>query len=187
MEKSDRLEHISPELARIHAHLCGDGGLYLFKTAEKDRKNRAEIVYFNNSKMLLQSFRKDMQKVFNVKMTYSQKQNKVKIWSIRIANELLKLSNYGTRDWRIPNAIKRSARKIKIEWIKAFGQDEGHCPTDRDSIRIRSMNKKGVEDIADMVKSLKIPFSVTGPHSDASFYINIKKIKELKTFEKIKE
>jgi hypothetical protein len=29
---------ISPELARVHAHLCGDGTVCIWKTKEKGRK-----------------------------------------------------------------------------------------------------------------------------------------------------
>ena len=125
MEKINNKHILSEELVRIHAHLCGDGGLYLYKTSEKDRINRADIAYFNTNEELIDSFRSDMNKEFRVKMTYNKKRSVIKVSSIRIAKILLKLSEYGTRKWRIPNIIKNSSRKHKIEWIKEFCKDDG--------------------------------------------------------------
>ena len=46
-------EEISPELARIHAHLCGDGFSGIFITKEKDRKFSALTGYCNKNQKLL--------------------------------------------------------------------------------------------------------------------------------------
>lgn len=177
---------ISEELVRIHAHLCGDGGLYQYKTSEKDRINRAEIVYFNTNPNLINSFRRDMNKLFNVKMTYNKKRYEVRVKSIQIANLLLKLSEYGTRKWKIPNIIQNSSRKCRLEWIKAFCKDEGYLPPDRDYIRIKCMNLEGLKDMKEILNSLNICSRLTGPNCDNSYYLNIKKMLELKNFTKKK-
>ena len=185
MKRSNRVE-MSKELVRIHAHLCGDGGLYEYKTSEKDRVNRAEIAYFNTNVDLINSFRRDMNKLFGVKMTYSKKRYKVKVSSIRIAKVLLNLSEYGTREWRIPQCIQQSPREYRIEWIKAFSHDEGYIPPNRKVIRIKSMNLKGLIDLSEMLDSLRIEYSLNGPNCDNSYYINIKKMYELENFSKKK-
>lgn len=177
---------LSEELVRIHAHLCGDGGLYRFKTSEKDRINRANIVYFNTNPKLINSFMKDMNKVFNVKMYYYEKAYMVRVSSIRIADFLSKLGKYGTRGWRIPTVIKNSSRRYKLEWIRAFCHDEGYLPPDRNWIRIKSMNLNGLKDLMNMLNSLKITSTLTGPNCDESYYLNIKKMAELKNFSKEK-
>lgn len=177
---------ISEELSRVHAHLCGDGGLYKYKTSEKNRINRAQIAYFNTNIDLINSFRRDMNKLFNVKMTFIQKKNVVHIQSIRIADFLLKLSNYGTREWRIPKIIMKSSRKCRIEWIKAFCKDEGYLPLNRNCIRIKCMNLNGLKDLRYMLSFLDIDSTLTGPNCDNSYYLNIKKMKELKNFSKEK-
>ena len=53
------MENISPELARVHAHLCGDGSVFIYKTAEKNRKFSAGVGYYNNNQKLLDRFRTD--------------------------------------------------------------------------------------------------------------------------------
>ena len=60
---------------------------------------------------LINSFRKDMNEFFGVKMTHMPKLIKVSVQSIRIANTLSKLGMYGTRDWRIPELIKNTNKK----------------------------------------------------------------------------
>lgn len=177
---------LSEELVRIHAHLCGDGGLYKYKTSEKDRINRAVIIYFNTNPKLILSFQEDMTKLYGVKMTYIPRKSLVKVASIRIANDLLNLSEYGTRTWRIPIVIKNSSRKLKIEWVKSFSHDEGYLPKDRKIIRIKSMNFLGLKDIQEMLVSLNIPSNLTGPNCDKSYYLNIKKVLELENFTKEK-
>lgn len=177
---------ISKELVRIHSHLCGDGGLYVYKTSAKDRINRAEIVYFNTNISLINSFREDMNKVFGVKMTFDKKRHLVRVKSIRIANILLELSAYDTRKWRIPNVIRTSSREHRLEWIRAFCKDEAYLPPDRDFIRIKCMNLEGLKDIKEMLDSLEIYSNLTGPNCDKSYYLNIKKMKELESFTKEK-
>ncbi len=177
---------LSKELVRIHAHLCGDGGLYVYKTAEKDRINRADICYFNTNQQLITSFRKDMKKLFGVKMYYDPNNYVVRVKSLRIAKKLLELSKYHTRTWKIPQIIKKSSRKLKIEWIKAFSYDEGYLPRDRNIIRIKSMNLNGLKDLKKVLDSIQIPAKLSGPNCDDSYYINIKKIAELKKFTKRK-
>ncbi len=177
---------ITKELARIHAHLCGDGGLYYYETSEKDRNYSAEIAYWNTNTKLITSFREDMLLYFGVKMTYYPERHKLKVRSVRIAMELLKFNKYGAREWRIPNEIKKSSQEIKIEWIKAFCLDEGYCPANRNVIRIKSMNAKGLQDIQEMLLSLNITSTFNGPHCDNSFYLNIKKMGALKDFTKEK-
>ena len=171
-------------LARIHAHLCGDGNLCYYKTSEKDRINRASISYFNTNIDLINSFRKDMNEFFGVKMTYMPKLIKVSVQSIRIADTLSKLGKYRTREWRIPELIKNSNKEIKLEWIKAFCYDEGYTPKNRRVIRIKSMNKNGLEDIKEILQSIEIYSWITGINCDDSWYLNIRKMKELENFYK---
>ena len=171
-------------LARIHAHLCGDGNLCYYKTSEKDRINRASISYFNTNIDLINSFRNDMTDFFGVKMTYMPKLIKVSVQSIRIADALSKLGKYGTRDWRIPELIKNSNKDIKLEWVKAFCYDEAYTPKNRKVIRIKSMNKNGLQDIKELLRLIDIDSWITGINCDNSWYLNIRKMRELENFYK---
>ncbi|MBL7055767.1 hypothetical protein ISS07_02535 [Candidatus Woesearchaeota archaeon] len=177
-------KNLLKSFARVHAHLCGDGGLYFYKTSEKDRINRAELSYFNTNEDLIKSFRKDMKLLFNVKMTYHPEKIRLKVKSLRIAKVFLEYGKYGTREWRIPDLIKNSTKSIKLEWIKALSHDEGYTPLKRNIIRIKSMNSKGLKDTKNLLDSIKINSWITGQNSDGSWYLNIRKEKELSNFTK---
>ncbi len=176
--------NLTPELVRIHAHLCGDGNLCIYKSNEKDHRRRAQINYYNTNPELIASFRADMNKEFGVKMTYSPRQYRLGVQSFRIANKLLSLSEYKTHIWRIPDCIKNLPRSLQLEWIKAFSHDDGYTPKDRNAIRIKCMNYAGLKDIQEMLHTLEIHNTLTGPNCDGTWYLNIRKEKELTNFVK---
>lgn len=175
-------------LARVHAHLCGDGMLCFYRSTEKDHRNRAQIAYFNSDLTLISEFRRDMHDLFNVKMTltkYREKHYQLKVQSLRIAYFLRELSpDYHSRLWSIPDLITTASAKVKLEWIKAFSRDEGYLPKDRNCIRIKSVNCKGLLQVQSMLNTLQIKNNITGPNCDNTWYINIKREKELAHFTK---
>ena len=125
-----------------------------------------------------------MLKLFNVKMTYYKKKHTLHIFSIRIADFLSQLGKYKSREWRIPQVIKDSSKKYKLEWIKAFCEDEAYLPKKRNIVRIKSMNFSGIKDIKQLLDSIKIESWITGKNCDDSWYLNIRKMKEMSTFSK---
>lgn len=91
-------EEISPELARVHAHLCGDGSVFIYKTSRKDRINSGGAGYYNNNQKLLENFRRDFSKIFGVKMKLIPNRQ-VTISSIRIYRELTeRFGNFGSKN-----------------------------------------------------------------------------------------
>lgn len=153
---------ITPELVRIHAHLCGDGQVTMYTSSEKDRKNGVHIAYYNTNPELIAEFRKDMAKVFGVKMKYIPKRYRVSVQSMRIGKALLKLSNFKTYSWRIPQCIKNASEVLRAEWIKAFAKDEGYMCKDRSVIRIKSMNVAGLQDVVGVADNLCSACWLTG-------------------------
>jgi hypothetical protein len=179
---------ITPELARIHAHLCGDGFVSLFKTGEKDRNLRATIGYSNNNQKLLEEFRRDFNKIFNVKMTIRNKKD-VYVRSIKIYLFIInKFGSFKSKKWRIPKLIKDSNKGIKLEWLKSFFEDEAYDEKRYNRLKIKSVNLEGLEDIKDMLDSINIFSKITGPNCDETFYITIPhfdSVKEFQNFVKI--
>lgn len=171
-------------LARVHAHLCGDGCICIYKTSEPDRINRAEIIYCNTNPALIDSFRKDMTFLFGVKMTYIPKQKALRVKSIRIVNSLLELGKYGCREWCIPPMIRASSTDIRLEWIKAFLYDEGYLIEKKNLVRVKSMNRNGLEDMAQMLSDMGIYSWITGKNCDNSWYLNIRRMQGLDGFYK---
>lgn len=174
-------------LARIHAHLCGDGFSCIYKTKRKDRKFIAVTGYCNNNQKLLDKFREDFSRIFNVKMKM-RKNKEVSISSIRIFNELgNQFGKFGSKEWRIHSLIKNSNRETKLEWLKAFFEDEAYHEKRYDRLKIKCINYYGLKGVQEMLDSLNIESSLTGPNCDKSYYLTIPKfslIKELRGFTK---
>jgi len=176
-------EEISPELARIHAHLCGDGSVYIYETSERDRNLRAVTGYYNKNQKLLNKFRKDFSKLFGVKMAIRPNRD-VSIKSIRIFRELIKrFGEFGSKKWRVHNSIKNSNKNIRLEWLKAFFEDESYHEKRYNRLKIKSINHKGLRDVKEMLNSLGIFSSLTGPNCDSSYYLTIPKFDSVKEFE----
>lgn len=180
-------EKISPELARIHAHLCGDGFVCIFKTKEKDRNFTAITGYCNKNQYLLDKFREDFSKLFGVKMKM-QKNRQVSIRSIKIFKQIInKFGEFGSRKWRIPKIIKSSSKEIKLEWLKAFFEDEAYDEKRYNRLKTKSVNYLGLKDAQEILKSLGIFSSLTEPNCDGSYYLTIprfNKVQEFKDFVK---
>ena len=172
-------------LARIHAHLCGDGMICTYKSSEPDHRNRADIVYFNSNPQLINEFREDMRALFGVQMTWIPKRIRVGVKSLRIARYLLTLSQYHSRRWSIPPLFLDASRRVKIAWTTAFANDEGYVPRDRSWIRIKSVNHTGLMQVRSMLDSLQIDSRITGPNCDRTWYLNISKEKEFQHFNKV--
>jgi hypothetical protein len=173
---------ITPELSRIHAHLCGDGFACMFKTKEKDRNLTAVTGYCNKNQILLDKFREDFSKIFGVKMKM-KKNKQVSIRSVRIFKQIVnKFGEFGSRKWRIPSTIKNSGREIKLEWLKAFFEDEAYDEKRYNRLKTKSVNYLGLKDAQEMLESLGIVSSLTGPNCDESYYLTISKFNTIEEF-----
>jgi hypothetical protein len=174
--------NISPELARVHAHLCGDGSVFKYPTINKGRKFRAEVGYYNNNQRLLESFRKDFSKLFVVKMKMRNNVS-VTISSIMRYNYFIEnFGKFGSREWRIHNSIKNSSKEIKLEWLKAFFEDEAYHEKRYNRLKTKSMNYLGLKDAKDLLDSMNITCNITGPNCDESYYLTIPKFDSVKEF-----
>lgn len=170
-------------LIRIHARICGDGSITVYETSEKDRNRRGEVKYTNLDSKNIEEFREDMQEVFNVRTTAYN--NRAKVKSIRIVRELQELGEFKSSNWRIPEKFFDLSEDKKIEWLRAFIRDEGHYAKSRNALRIKSMNKKGLEDTRKMLESVGVESHITGPNYDESYYLNVTKLEEYPRVHKI--
>ncbi|MEW6102132.1 MAG: hypothetical protein AB1481_07590 [Candidatus Omnitrophota bacterium] len=185
---------MTPALARIHAHICGDGNL--FKSKEKDcygymgsyklnrYRYRYGLGYTNMNRELIREFMEDTKRTFGLTPYY--RNNYVKIKSGNIWALMQELGAGKSRDWFISSKIMRASRRIKKSWIRAFFDDEA-CFNAGGRIRVRSVNRKGITQLMRMVREF-IPCHITpkkGYYSDSSVYLNINKNYASKYFSKI--
>jgi hypothetical protein len=151
---------MTPALARLHAHICGDG--YLSHYQEKDsygywakyRRNTVRIRYVvgyeNNNPDLLREFQRDMYESFGVRGKKIHK-NKVRINSKRIWDFFRKLGVSDSHSWTIPDSIINGSKEIQKNWLRAFFDDEADFD-DNGRIRVKIVNKKGLIQVMKMLK-----------------------------------
>lgn len=177
---------MSVELARIHAHICGDGNLHHWK--EKDDygylkeykrgryRNRWAIVYTNTNPKLIQSFIEDARKLFGIKPYWGSRKYETRVKSKAVWHLLKSLGAGGSREWRIPSVITESRAEIKAAWLHAFFDDEAHFVPNA-GIRVRSVNRPGLEQAAQMLRQF-VPCHLTprvGLYPDESCYLAVLK------------
>jgi len=177
---------MTPTLARIHAHVCGDG--HLFVTRERDHygylsvyrqgyyRRRYGFGYTNLNSTLLQSFVSDVKNILGLTPHYNLKRWGVAFRS-KPAWELLKILGAGkSREWKIHSDILQAPDPVKIAWVKAFFDDEAHF-VPHGGIRVRSVNRPGLEQLASMLRQF-IPCHLTPEHGlypDDSCYLVVPK------------
>jgi len=185
---------ITPALARIHAHVCGDGNL--FRSSEKDsygylgrykpnrRRYRYGIGYTNKNQRLINEFMLDTEVTFGLKPYY--RNNYVRVKSRDVLLLLKKLGAGKSHDWFISFKFMNASKEIKRNWIRAFFDDEA-CFNDGGRIRVRSVNRKGMTQVKKMVREF-VPCHITPKrkcYPDGSVYLNINKSDVGKYFSKI--
>jgi len=171
------------ELVRVHARLCGGGHISKYKTSEKDRKFRAEVVYTNFDEENLKEFKQDLSEVFGVNPYLSNNRGRVQVKSIRIVEELeRRFGDLQSDKWSIPSEVLELGYSKKLEWLRAFIRDDGYYDEANNRLRIKSMNLSGLEDIKNMMDSMRINSKITGPNCDNSWYLTVS---ELNAYEKL--
>lgn len=187
-------EKITPALARIHAHLCGDGHQTTYREKDdhgywaKYRKNpfrtRYVVGYDNNNEDLLNEFRRDIYEVFGVKG--NKYKNTIKVKSRRIWEFFKEMEVGDSHSWRIPKEIRNGSKKIMKNWIRAFFDDDAHFNANG-RIRLKIVNKKGLIQIMEMLRKF-VPCHITpkkGFYWGNTVCLNINKKNAPKFFSKI--
>ena len=156
---------ITPALARIHSHICGDGYVYSYQTKDiygpwaKYRKNPIRTRYFvgytNYNIDLLKEFQKDVYETFGIKGQKIYK-NDVKASSKKIWEFMKKMGAGDSYNWRIPKEISKSSKEVMKNWIRAFFDDEAYFDKNKKGevirIRVKCVNKKGLTQLMKMLK-----------------------------------
>ena len=171
---------VTPEFARLHAHICADG--YLQKSTcrrpKKDllkhpRKNVFRDVYairyVNMEVKLVEQFIKDVMKVFCRKVT------KLRRHEYEVAGKWIYdiFKNSGalkSNNWFVPPAIMSSDDAVKKEWLKAFFDDEAYVTQKYKRIVLNIINENGLNQIQDLLEGFGIFSVINGPYKYKKYY-----------------
>ena len=185
---------VTPEIARIHAHICGDGSVYMLtrkrSKGELIKHKRRDIYrkeycieYYNNDNDLIKEFVTDFNRAF--KRNKKIIRNKIIFKGVKSIIEKLEVSNKNSYSWFIPDFITRASSNIISSWIRAFFDDEAYINPSRKRILVKCMNKKGLQQIIQLFQRLGIKSNITGPNCDNSYYLVIKEKSLFKYRDKI--
>lgn len=174
----------TPEIARIHAHICGDGCVsrvrdwYSEKQLARHPRRQAYswswcIYYTNTCVELIEEFRKDVLIAFNRRGSFNPKQHTIKISAVKWIVDALDLANKNSHTWHIPSEIMNAPVRISASWIRAFFDDESTVAVEKKMIRAKSVNLRGLHQVKELLHAFGISAKITGPNCDGTWYINL--------------
>ncbi len=166
---------ISPELARIVAHICGDGYIRKGKQRRTEAellthprknifKNKYYVRYVNTEKTLANQFIRDVKKELN-RVVIKLRKYEYEVSGKWVYDLVVHLGAGKSREWFISKEIFDAKKNIKIEWLKAFFDDEAHVSTNSKKIILSIINKKGIKQIKRMLSQIGVTSQLRGPYS----------------------
>ena len=181
------------EFARLHAHICGDGwitevkkrrSLWDIRRYNRNKKCFIEwqIGYSNRQPNLLKRFREYLQSL--TKAYVEVRHDEIRVRSKELFRKLQQLGENNSRKWIAGNQIFEAPESIKCEWLRAFFDDEATVERrGRVRIRVKSVNKRGLESVSMLLKDIGIISKISGPNSDDTWYLTISDDKSLHIFQ----
>jgi len=115
--------YYSKELFRILAHVFGDGCLSV------DKYGYMNLSYYNQEKVLLVSFKSDIQKVFGptqLRSGINKSTPFVRVPTPIAIILLLKISTFSSLSSQVPSFVLNSPLHLKKEFLMAIFDDEAH-------------------------------------------------------------
>ena len=133
----------------------GDGALYRHK---HDYIMKYEV----KDRSFIKSFEKDVRKVYGLAMTKGFNRSGktgvmipyVKVRSKEAFEDLMSYGEYKSAAWSIPEAVKAAGEDVRIEFIRAFFDDEGSV-VPREA-RFYSTNIEGISGMAGLLRGFGI-------------------------------
>jgi len=138
--------------ASICGFLAGDGSVQ--KRKEKSFFHY-QIDFFPDDPLMRDTYIKQIKKVYEKEPTLKKMNNfyTVRLTSKVVVEDLLALSNFKTKEWRIPKSLVLVEGAVE-NWLKAFFSAEAYVSLK--SIKIQTVNEKGMNDIANALRIIDI-------------------------------
>jgi hypothetical protein len=171
---------ISPELARIVAHIAGDGYscVYQQKRSEKElishpRKKKTQtrwyVRYVNTEPALIKQFTDDVKKEFNRKVV-PKKKYEYEVSSKWIYEMVTRLGALKSFTWFIPEEVISASSEVRTAWLQAFFDDEAHVSVPQKRIVLNMVNEKGLKQVQKVLGEFGINSNLRGPYKCRQFF-----------------
>jgi len=186
---------ITPEFARLHAHVCGDGYTATTRTNRSKKeleqhprrniiRNRFHVRYCNENTVLLKQFVEDFKNVFNRIAVLIPSKNEIDVQAKWLYLLFKDLGVGKSNEWYIPSGIMNSSDAVKSQWLRAFFDDEGYITGNM--VYLQIVNKRGIIQIRKLLKDLGIESKLYDPYipknrnHQVSYRIGIKNFNVIK-------
>lgn len=153
--------------AGIHAYLIAEGDLKTSKPRRNESYKRAVLEFWNSSKPLLRDFVEHVGRVYGYQPRIDYKRGRVELRRVEVVKDLRKYSSYSSHDWDIPSEAMNGDIALKREWVRCFGDSEGHVSKSKNEIVFKSVNLHGLKKVEQLLRDLDIPSRINGPYSNA--------------------
>jgi intein/homing endonuclease len=163
------MRKLTPELAEILGLLCAEGchnisystyiGWFRNRPRLHVNKRSERIELYNKDKKLLLRYKHLLEKEFSyvAKIT---KGNKINIGTREVIREIVEYTELGNEKWLVPELISLADDQVKIAFIRGYFDGDG---TASNTIRFFSVNKQGILEVFNLVRSLGFKVTFQGP------------------------
>ncbi len=146
----------TPEMLVFKSAICGflsgDGSVQVRK--EKSFFHY-QVDFFPDDGLMLETYLEFIKKLYNKKPSIRRKEklNYVRLTSKTVVKDLLSMSSFGIKKWRVPSELFKVSGS-KEAWLRAFFSTEAYVSPK--SIRLQTVNQVGMQQVSTLLKELGI-------------------------------
>jgi intein/homing endonuclease len=162
-------EKISKELSEILGLLCAEGSHVVSycsywensrgKRRYRKNKKSERIEFYSKDKKLSLHYIKLLEKEFDFRWKIT-KHGKVNIGNRKVIRKITEQTCLGHLNWKIPNSVLDSNKKIKIAFLRGFFDGDG---TAISIVRMFSTNKVGIQQLSKLLFDLNFKHTIQNP------------------------
>lgn len=136
---------------------------------------------FGTLTRFLRDFANRVKQVYDYQAWIDLKRGRVEVRRVAVVQDLLRYGAYGSRKWTIPRAIMDADLDVRREWIRCFGDAEGHVSKSKNEIAVKSINLSGLEKLRQMLSGLGVFSHINGPYEGA-YVLRISRTSDVKRY-----
>jgi len=169
---------MTADKAGVHAYLVAEGNKKASRPRRDNNYRRVVLEFWNTCPVLLKDFADHVKRVYDYQPWIDYKRGRVEVKRIAVVNDLLKYGPYDSYNWTIPSEIMNGDSNVKGEWIRCFGDGEGHVSKSKKEITIKSVNMLGLKKTQSLLSELRVPSRINGPY-DGAYMLTVSKFSDL--------
>jgi len=158
---------MTADKAGIHAYLVAEGNKKVSRPRRDNNYQRVVLEFWNTCPVLLRDFADHVKQVYDYQPWIDYKRGRVEIKRVAVVNDLLTYNPYDSYNWTIPSEVMNGDFNVKREWIRCFGDGEGHVSKSKIEITFKSVNIAGLKKIRSLLHELDITSRINGPYENA--------------------